>query len=160
MGYMRHPVPFSWAGYGFLFAVVMFLTLWIFEWLPRSYFKAWDSDGSVLFFNDYKINTSSRFLAASMLVILNTVVQQTVGQTLGNYVTNVVADHKCKREDMEGSNFFIHLTIQVYYFYGALSNAIRIFFMFSSFYFVVMQGLATAVVTYFVTERRLHAKLL
>jgi hypothetical protein len=154
---MQQP-PIAWACYGLLFALTMFAMLCAFKWLPSSYFKPWSTDGDVMFFDSFEINTPARFVYASILVGSNQVVNQLVGQTLGNYIMNEVADHKAPRSGMGGSDFRIHLTVQVFNVYSALAGAVRIFFMFSSFYFVVVQGLATAGVTYFVTRRRLRSK--
>ena len=153
-----HRLPFDYAWYGLLFVVIMFVMLWTFEWLPPSYFLAWDAGGRVLFFNDYKIDTPGRFALSSFIVVSNTLISQVVGQTMGNYLTNCIADHKTPRAQLEGNDFSIHMTIQVFYLYSALAGAVRIFFMFSSFYFVLEQGIATMVVTYFVTRRRLMGK--
>ena len=155
---MNHPPPFAWAGYGLLFASAMFVVLCVFGWLPDSYFKAWSKSGDVTFFDDFRIDTPATFAMAALIVASNTVVSQLVGQTLGNYITNVVADHKAPRCEMGGNDFLIHMTVQTYYVYNSLAAAVRIFFLFSSFWFVVVQGISTAGVTYFVTRRRLQAK--
>lgn len=143
---------------GVLFVATIFALLGSFKWLPPPYFKAWSASGDVKFFDGVKVDTPVKFLWSASIVFANTFVQQIVVQTMGNYITNGVADYKAPRSDLIGSDTHIHITLQAFNIYNTLATAVRIFFLFSNFFYVLTQCLAGIVVTYIVTSLRLSQK--
>jgi len=143
-----------------LFGVVVsagfFIFLSVSGWLPDTYFKAWSPD--TVFFDEFKIDTAHKFTYAFTFVFINTCVNKYTYNIYNTWKITVVNDHKTMRCEIPATDAKIHLTVQIYNIYSALSYSVNIFFLFTNAYFALAQMAAGGLVHYYVTKQFLARK--
>lgn len=141
-------VPWVLTLFGLIFVCGFFLLLAYQSWLPSAYFKLYDEN--IVFFSDYRINSPTRCVIASIIVFINTAVNTYIGLEVGSWQTSYLFDKKSPYEHIKGQEILIIITTQLYNWYRFIASVVGIYFLFTSFFFLVIQALgATVVSTYF-----------
>ena len=153
----KHRPPIGIAAFGFAVVLLFFVLAASFKWLPQGYWRAWSAE--TFFFDDYAIDSPSRFALAITLSVVNTFVQQLVRQNISPWLNNCLFDHKTPRADLGcESDFLIHITAYLFYSFSALASTLNIFLSLTSVWTLIAQVVTTISITYFTTRRFLRQK--
>lgn len=139
-----------------LFASV-FGGMYYFDILPKGYFHLYSKE--VKFFDTYVIDEPHESGIALGGTVILTYCNVYVRRKLSAWQINYLNSPHVPRDELDG-RFTIHFTMTMFTVFLSLSSAVNFFFMFSNFWFLVAQTLATIFVTVRMTGRFLMEKRL
>ncbi|KAK3263633.1 hypothetical protein CYMTET_20773 [Cymbomonas tetramitiformis] len=137
-----------------LFASV-FGGMYYFDMLPVGYFHLYSDE--VKFFDTYVIDEPHKSGIALGGTTFLTYCNVYVRRKLSAWQINYLNSPHVPRDELD-DRFTIQITMTMFTIFLSLSSAVTIFFMFSNFWFLVAQTLATMVVTARMTDRFLAEK--
>ncbi|KAK3235527.1 hypothetical protein CYMTET_41743 [Cymbomonas tetramitiformis] len=137
-----------------LFASV-FGGMYYFDMLPEGYFHLYSDE--VKFFDTYVINEPHESGIALGGTFFLTYCNVYVRRKLSAWQINYLNSPHVPRDELDG-RYTIQITLTMFTIFLSLSSAVNIFFMFSNFWFLVAQTLATIVVSVRMTSRFLTEK--
>ncbi|KAK3244303.1 hypothetical protein CYMTET_46079 [Cymbomonas tetramitiformis] len=123
--------------------------------LPDGYFHLYSSE--VKFLDSYVIDEPYKAAIALSCTAFLTYYNVYVRRKLSAWQINYLNSPLVPREELD-DRLKIQLTMSTFTIFLSLSSAVNIFFMFSNFWFLVAQTLATIIVTVRMTDRFLKEK--